>query len=72
MMWHYRYEDMTPMGPLASIAMFFVYFLPSIVAFWRGHHNRGAIFILNLFLGWSGLGWVVALIWSFTMVQKQQ
>ena len=69
-MWHY-YNDYSP-GPVASIVGFLLYFLPSFVAFNRGHHNRKAILVLNLFLGWSGLGWIIALIWSFTMVQKQQ
>jgi hypothetical protein len=41
-----------------------VYFIPAIVALERLHHNRGAIFVLNLFLGWTLLGWVVALVWA--------
>jgi hypothetical protein len=43
-----------------------IYFLPSLVANSHGHHNTSAIFILNLFLGWTVLGWVVALVWAFT------
>jgi hypothetical protein len=42
------------------------YLLPTIVAAARGHRQTLAIFILNLFLGWSGLGWVAALIWACT------
>ena len=41
-----------------------VYFIPAIVALERLHHNRGAIFVLNLFLGWTLLGWVAALVWA--------
>lgn len=41
-----------------------IYFIPTIVAFMRGHRNRVAILLTNLFLGWTGLGWIVALIWS--------
>jgi hypothetical protein len=26
--------------------------------------NTGAIFALNLFLGWSLIGWVIALVWA--------
>ncbi len=40
------------------------YFLPSIVASRRNHSNARSIFILNFFLGWTFLGWVVALIWA--------
>jgi hypothetical protein len=43
-----------------------LYFLPSIIAFKRGHPNAGAILVLNIFLGWTGLGWIGALVWSFT------
>jgi hypothetical protein len=68
MMWHY-YNNYPP-GPLAAIFGFLLYFTPSFVAFYRRHHNRMAIAVLNLFLGWSGLGWIVALIWSFTVVQQ--
>ncbi|MGH6803055.1 MAG: superinfection immunity protein [Methyloceanibacter sp.] len=46
-----------------------LYFLPAIVAGLRGHHNSGAIFALNLLLGWTALGWIIALVWSFTAVQ---
>jgi Superinfection immunity protein len=42
------------------------YFLPSIVAAARKHRNTTAIFFLNLLLGWSGIGWVGALIWALT------
>jgi len=40
------------------------YFAPSIVAFCRHHHNAWPIFALNLFTGWTGIGWVGALVWS--------
>jgi Superinfection immunity protein len=43
-----------------------VYFLPLIIALHRSHHNFGAIAALNVFLGWTGLGWLVALVWSVT------
>ncbi len=42
-----------------------VYFLPALIARDRKHHNAAAIFVLNLLLGWTLLGWVAALIWAF-------
>ena len=33
-----------------------VYFTPTLVAFGRDHYNRGAIFVLNLLLGWTLFG----------------
>ena len=41
-----------------------VYFLPTIIALMRRKRNGCAIALLNLFLGWSVIGWVVALVWS--------
>jgi Superinfection immunity protein len=40
------------------------YFLPFAIAFNKKRANSGAIFALNLFLGWSLIGWVVALVWA--------
>ncbi|MFI5222685.1 MAG: superinfection immunity protein [Nitrospirales bacterium] len=42
-----------------------LYFLPTIVAYQRKHHQLTPILILNLFFGWTMLGWVGALIWSY-------
>lgn len=43
-----------------------LYLVPAIVAFKRRHLNRVAILIFDLFLGWTFLGWVAALVWSLT------
>lgn len=49
------------------IFLFVIYFLPSIIAiYFREHQSQIAIFVVNLFLGWTLLGWVVALAWSLT------
>ncbi len=41
-----------------------LYFLPSIIALAKSKRDLLAIFLLNLFLGWSVIGWFVALIWA--------
>jgi hypothetical protein len=43
---------------------FVMYFLPSIVALARSKRDILAIFLLNFFLGWTFVGWIVALIWA--------
>jgi hypothetical protein len=43
-----------------------LYFVPSVIALGRGHRNMNAIGLTNLLLGWTFLGWIAALIWSFT------
>ena len=47
-----------------------VYFLPLVIAFYRKHPQILAIGLLNLFGGWTVLGWVGALVWSATAIQK--
>lgn len=41
-----------------------LYFLPVIVALARQHQQILAIFVLTLLAGWSGWGWVAALVWA--------
>ena len=44
----------------------FVYFLPAIIAENRMHPNAEAVAVLNFFLGWTFIGWVIALVWAHT------
>jgi hypothetical protein len=41
-----------------------LYFLPAIIG--RDKHDAAGIFLLNFFLGWTVIGWVIALIWACT------
>jgi len=50
---------------LLALFALVIYFLPTIIAWNRGHKNTVAIFVANLFLGWTFLGWVVCLVWAF-------
>lgn len=43
-----------------------IYFAPALVAFNRKHNNRAAILMLNLLLGWTMIGWIVAIVWAST------
>jgi len=51
-------------GGVVLLALLPVYFLPSISAQLGHRRNAGAIFVLNLLLGWTLLGWVAALVWA--------
>ena len=42
-----------------------IHFLPTIIAALRGGRSVVGIFLLNLFLGWTVIGWIIALIWAF-------
>ncbi len=41
-----------------------IYFVPAIIAFARRDRHAVGILLLNIFLGWTFLGWVGALIWA--------
>lgn len=61
---------------LWSIVLLFAggcfYLLPGIVGQNRHHHQRTAIWVLNIFLGWTVLGWIAALVWASTAITAQQ
>jgi len=52
-------------------AMIFAYLIPWMVAAIRGHNSSPAILVTNVLLGWTAIGWIVALIWAFTSNTKQ-
>lgn len=49
---------------ILAFFLIFVYLLPTLCAKCRRHQSILSIFILNLFLGWTLLGWVVSLVWA--------
>jgi hypothetical protein len=52
------------MNLLIALFVCFMYFLPSIVAARCDNKNTHAISILNVFTGWTFIGWVVCLVWA--------
>lgn len=52
------------------IGILTLYLLPAIIAFQRGKRNKVAILLLNIFLGWSLIGWVGSLVWSVMVDAK--
>lgn len=60
-------------GDLITLAAVLgLYFLPFGLAKYRKHHQADAILLTNLFLGWTGLGWLVALIWAATATKGKK
>lgn len=62
------------MDPISSLVVglcfvtvaIFLYCLPWYIAARRKHHNKVPIALLNIFFGWSLIGWMAALMWAFT------
>lgn len=51
---------------LITTLVLFAYMLPTVVASSRHHRNASAIGVLNILLGWTGIGWIAALVWAST------
>jgi len=49
-----------------------IYFAPTVIAFRRGQVNAAPIFIVNLFFGWTLVGWVVCFAWALSANTKPQ
>lgn len=46
------------------------YMLPTVIAAGRRHRNLVPIGIVNAALGWTFIGFIAALVWSFTAHEK--
>ena len=59
-------------GFIILIVSLIIYLLPSLIACERNHLNQIPILIINLFLGWTLIGWVLCLAWSLTNDSKKR
>jgi Superinfection immunity protein/Short C-terminal domain len=67
-MWYHHYHDgwFWGLGWGVMFLLLFPYFLPTIIAVLRRKTSAVGVFFLNLFLGWTFIGWVGALIWALS------
>jgi len=57
--------DTDTIGLLVVVTLLlFLYALPTFIAFWRQHEYRWIIFAINVVMGATGLGWLIALVWA--------
>lgn len=56
-------ETLGVIGLLVLAGLF--YFLPAIIAHRADHPNAPAITVLNLFGGWTVIGWIAAIVWAY-------
>ncbi len=56
---------------LGGILAVLIYLLPSYLAFKRKHPNKIGVTLLNIFLGWTFLGYLIALIWALYPPEKK-
>jgi hypothetical protein len=55
---------------IVVILLLLAYWLPSVVASLRKHPDSIAITVVNLFTGWTLIGWVIALAWAHRGLRK--
>lgn len=63
--------DMTAYEMFWLVLAVIIYFFPAMIAQAHRHHNSSAIAVLNIFLGWTVLGWFAALIWANTSNRRK-
>ncbi len=49
-----------------------LYFLPAMIAKSNKHSKAGAILLLNIFVGWTLIGWIACFIWAFIDKENQR
>jgi len=59
-------------GLFGLILIVGLYFLPSIIGYIRKVPNIGSIIVINFFLGWTLIGWVIALAMAARSVPPRQ
>jgi len=61
-------NEITKEKIIAGVVLIFIYFTPSIIA--RDKIQFKLIFLLNLLAGWTGLGWLIALVLAIVAKSK--
>ena len=56
------------LGLIVLVIGFAIYFLPTLVAQSRNNPAGCAIAVINIFFGWTLLGWVIALVWALAPI----
>lgn len=55
---------------IGAVALTF-YFVPTLVGMARNTKRIGGIIVVNIFLGWTLLGWVGAFVWAVIEQKKE-
>jgi len=51
---------------ILALLLFAIYMLPSMIAHNEKRDNEKRIFMVNLLLGWTVIGWFIALAWAMS------
>lgn len=62
------FDSSMVLGMIGAVAVIFLYFLPTWISSKRKHPNGQPIFLINFALGWTLIGWFVALVWAVSAI----
>ncbi|HTR61690.1 MAG TPA: superinfection immunity protein [Candidatus Binataceae bacterium] len=57
---------------IALCALLVVYFLPALVALVRRNRDLQSVFLINLWLGWTVIGWITAMGWALDRTGRRK
>jgi hypothetical protein len=57
-------EDPSLTGVIGVIVLVSCYFMPTIIAVMRDKRGVGAVALINFFLGWTVIGWLLTFVWA--------
>ena len=63
---------MEPLLVVLILLVACIYFLPAMIGSKREIASAGPLFFVNLFFGWTLIGWLVCLLWAATGATKAQ
>ena len=49
---------------IVLILVLVIYMLPTLIAYSREHPWRAEVAVVNIFLGWTLIGWIVVFLWA--------
>ncbi len=55
-----------PKGAVMLVVLVLLYVLPTMLAWKRQSRRRWTITAINLLAGWTGIGWIVAMVLTFS------
>lgn len=66
-----RFEGLGLPELIILVAVSIVYFMPWYIAVLREHPRRFMIGLLNLLLGWTLIGWLIAFLWAGSKINAR-
>ncbi len=56
---------------VVAVMITFAYLLPTVIAWAREHPSGISIAVIDAFLGWTLIGYVIALAWSMSAIRLE-